>query len=123
MSRSMFMARTLYRQREANGKGIEQWPRMRLTKCDFIIRPAFLRSQRSLQANNAYVWAETCRTMNQWFSTFQSKSELPVECLSVFKQAGFSPLPFSWVADNGQDRVSRYRFCRVWRKDGLQRLP
>lgn len=94
MSRSMLMARTLCRQREASGKGTEQWPRMPLTKYDLIIRLVFLPSQRSLQANNAYVWAETCRIMDQWFSTFQSKSEVPVECLSVFKQAGFFLLPF-----------------------------
>ncbi|KAF8730610.1 hypothetical protein AX14_005373 [Amanita brunnescens Koide BX004] len=41
------------------------------------------------EANNAYVWSETCRIVNQWFSTFRSKSEAPVECLRVFKQIAF----------------------------------
>ncbi|KAK2464802.1 hypothetical protein APHAL10511_003220 [Amanita phalloides] len=41
------------------------------------------------EANNAYVWSETCRTMNQWFATFESKSEHHLECLNVFKQISF----------------------------------
>ncbi|KAK2464803.1 hypothetical protein APHAL10511_003221 [Amanita phalloides] len=41
------------------------------------------------EANNAYVWSETCRTINQWFSTFESKSEHHLDCLNIFKQITF----------------------------------
>ena len=57
--------------------------------------------------------------MNQWFSAIQPKSEVPVECLSVFKQACFPPFRAPGVANNFKDCVSGYRFGRFWRKNGL----
>ena len=36
------------------------------------------------------MWVETCRIINQWFSTVDSKPEQPTDCLSVFTQACLS---------------------------------
>ncbi|PFH49568.1 hypothetical protein AMATHDRAFT_62875 [Amanita thiersii Skay4041] len=43
------------------------------------------------EANNAFVWSETCRIVNQWFSGLDSRpnENQPIDVLAVFKQVAF----------------------------------